>query len=402
MNPARLTAFQKVEMIFQAIDDKNECVGVYANGKLDFKNIPTGLTKTWKYSGSITDDSVEYAWLYAGGKQLVDCCPPELVEQLQEAQKKARAYVKSFEIAKINLRDHCVYDLIPHDFLMEFCEIKNKVTGHIFDNYDKPINYEHLDNVQKLLHKIRYQNLNIDISDCKHLLTVSSIRTKVQRIMKQNFIDYDLFGTVTGRLTTKQNSFPILTLKKEIRQIMKPNNDLFVALDYNGAEVRTLLELQQLDQPNEDIHDWNSKHLFEQDIERDECKVRFFAWLYDPESTDINTKLYNRENLLKTWYDGTHVRTPYGRCIEVERRKAFNYLIQSTTADRVLEKAVKIDKLLKDRQSYISHIIHDEIVLDYCDQDRELIPLIKETFEDGFVSSVSAGKDGLNLNELEL
>ena len=43
-------------MIFQAIDDKNECVGVYTDGKLDFNNIPSGLTKTWKYSGSIKDD----------------------------------------------------------------------------------------------------------------------------------------------------------------------------------------------------------------------------------------------------------------------------------------------------------------------------------------------------------
>ena len=391
-----------MKMIFQAIDDKNECIGIYANGKLDFKNIPTGLTKTWKYSGSICDDEVEYAWLYAGGKELIECCPTDLIEQLENAQKKARAYVKSFEIAKVNLRDHCIYDLIPHDFLMEFCEVKNKVTEHVFDNFEKPKNYDHLDNVQKLLHKIRYQNLNIQINDCKHLLTSSPIRTKIQRISKQNYIDYDLFGTVTGRLTTKQNSFPMLTIKKEIRQIVKPNNDLFVALDYNGAEVRTLLELQGLEQPKEDIHEWNCKHLFEQDVSRDECKVRFFAWLYDPESKDINTSLYDRETLLDTWYDGTHIRTPYGRCIEVEKRKAFNYLIQSTTADRVLEKAVKIDKILDGHKSYVSHIIHDEIVLDYCDKDRGLIPLIKHVFEDGFISSVSAGKNAFELKEIEV
>jgi len=106
--------------------------------------------------------------------------------------------------------------------------------------------------------------------------------------------------------------------------------------------------------------------------------------------------------LLDKWYDGTHITTPYGRNIPVEQRKAFNYLIQSTTADRVLEKAVKIDKLLEGHKSYVSHIIHDEIVLDYCDDDRSLIPLIRELFEDGFMSTVSAGKDGYNLKELEL
>ena len=389
-------------MIFQAIDDKNECIGVYANGKLDFKNIPTDLTKTWKYSGSIEDDKVEYAWLYAGGKNLQECCPANIEEELKHVQKKMRAFVKSFEIAKVNLRDHCIYDLIPHDFLLEFCETKNKVTEHVFANYEKPHNYEHLNTVQKLLHKIKYQHLNINISDCKHLLTMSAHRNKVQQLMNNAHIDYDLFGTVTGRLTTKQNSFPILTLKKEIRQIIKPSNNLFVALDYNGAEVRTLLELQGAEQPEEDIHEWNSRHLFEQDISREECKVRFFAWLYDPDSNDIQTDCYDRESLLDKWYDGTHIRTPYGRCIEVEKRKAFNYLIQSTTADRVLQKAARIDEILDGHKSFVSHIIHDEVVLDYCDDDRDMIPMIKQVFEDGFQSSVSAGKDGYNLKELNV
>ena len=389
-------------VLFQAIDDKNECVGVYADGKLDFENIPENLTKTWKYSGSLSDENIEYAWLYTGGKNLQDCCPMELVEDLTSAQKKMNAYKKSFEIAKINLREHCVFDLIPHDFLLQFCEIKNKITNHVFESYKKPANYDHLDSVQKLLHKIRYQTLNINVADCKHLLTSTIHRNKIQQIKNNNYINYDLFGTTTGRLTTKQNSFPILTLKKEIRQVMKPNNDLFVALDYNGAEVRTLLELQGVEQPSEDIHEWNCKHLFEQDISREECKVRFFTWLYDPDSNDIKTDCYDRESLLTKWYDGENISTPYGRVIPVERRKAFNYLIQSTTADRVLEKAVKIDKLLEGHESYVSHIIHDEIVLDYCDEDRNLIPLIRELFEDGFMSSVSAGKDGYNLKELAL
>tara|TARA_Y100000592_G_C5470527_1_gene319226 strand:- start:768 stop:1937 length:1170 start_codon:yes stop_codon:yes gene_type:complete len=389
-------------MLFQAIDDKNECIGVYANGKLDFKTIPENLTKTWKYSGSIQDDAVEYAWLYSGGKNLQECCPDEYLEDLTNAQKKMRAFMKSFEIARINLREHCAFELIPHDFLMQFCEIKNKITQHVFETHEKPENYEHLDKVQKLLHKIRYQNLNIETSDCKHLMVSTIHRNKINQIKNYNFIDYDLFGTVTGRLTTKQNSFPILTLRKDIRQILKPNNDLFVALDYNGAEVRTLLELQNQEQPQEDIHDWNAKHLFEQEVNRDECKVRFFAWLYDPESDDINTNIYDKETLLDTWYDGTHIKTPYGRRIEVEKRKAFNYLIQSTTADRVLDKAVKIDEILQNHKSYVSHIIHDEIVLDYCDEDRNMIPIIREIFEDGYLSSVSAGKDGYNLKELNL
>ena len=122
-------------------------------------------------------------------------------------------------------------------------------------------------------------------------------------------------------------------------------------------------------------------------------KQSIFAWLYDPDSNDIKTDFYDRETLLQKWYDGTFIKTPYGRQIEVEQRKAFNYLIQSATADRVLDKAVKIDQALEGHKSYVSHIIHDEIVLDYCDQDRDLITDIKDVFEDGFASTLSGGKD---------
>ena len=113
---------------FQAIDDKNECIGVYANGKLYFDELPDNLGRTWKYSGSIRDPNVEYASLYAGGKNLSDCCPEELLKELKAAQRKMNAYMKSFKVAKINMRDHCVFDMIPHDFLLQFCEIKNKIT----------------------------------------------------------------------------------------------------------------------------------------------------------------------------------------------------------------------------------------------------------------------------------
>ena len=392
-------------MFFQTLDDKSECVGVYVGGKLYFEDAPNELTKTWKYSGSLSDKDVTYVGLYANGASLEECCPPHLTEELTQCQNKFRAYIKSFKIAKINMRDHCVFDLIPHDFLMRFCEIKNNITEHVYETHDKPDHYEHLSGVYKLLHKIKYQKLNLSIGDCKHLMTSTREREKMVTIMNHyNFIDYNIFGTVTGRLTTSPGSFPILTLKKEMRQMLKPANDLFVALDYNGAEVRTLLELSGEEQPNIDIHEWNSLHLFEQDITREECKVRFFAWLYDPASDEIKSEHYDRQKVLDKWYQDGYINTPYGRRIEVEERKALNYLLQSTTSDRVLAKAVEIDNFLTSNgcRSYISHIVHDEVVIDYSDEDRQHIPQLKAIFEDGYPSNLTAGKDYYNLKEVNL
>ena len=115
-------------MIFQTLDDKQECVGVYADGKLHFDNMPSDLLKTWKYTGSITDKNVEYAWIYCGGQTMSDVCPEELKQDWESALKKLNAYKKAFTIAKLNLREHCFFDLIPHDALVEFCEVKNKIT----------------------------------------------------------------------------------------------------------------------------------------------------------------------------------------------------------------------------------------------------------------------------------
>jgi DNA polymerase I-like protein with 3'-5' exonuclease and polymerase domains len=90
------------------------------------------------------------------------------------------------------------------------------------------------------------------------------------------------------------------------------------------------------------------------------------------------------------------------RKIKVEERKAFNYLIQSTTADRVLSKAVEIDKMLENTKSYISHIVHDEIIIDYDDRDRSLMPDIKEVFEDGYVSNIKGGKSYFDLEAMDI
>ena len=148
-------------MYFQSLDDKSECVGIYTDGKLYFDDLPTNLTKTWRHSGAISGKSVEYAWIMSGGKNLADVCPPKLASQLAVSQAKFKAYLQSFRLAKINLRELCFYDLVPEDFLLNFCDTKNLITEHVFDTYEKPENYEHLADMHRLLHKIKFNDLKI-------------------------------------------------------------------------------------------------------------------------------------------------------------------------------------------------------------------------------------------------
>lgn len=378
---------------------------MYADGKLHFDNFPENLKRTWRYTGSIIDDQIEYAWLYANGGTLSECCPNGYVQELYETEKKLRAYIKTFKIAKVNLNDHCIFDLVPHDFLKRFCEVKNQITEHVFDTYEKPANYQLLCDTEKLLYKMRYRKLNLNTDGCRHLMFSTLDRNKAQELVKNHgYIDYNLFGTATGRLTTNPGSFPILTLKKEFRKLLKPNNELFVALDYNGAEIRTFLDLCGYKQPTHDIHEWNVRNVYANSLSRDEAKIEFFAWLYNSEEHQPLSEVYDKRTLLEEYYDGDFVTNPYNRKMEIDDRRALNYLIQSTTADRVFVKAVEIDKILEGRKSYISHLLHDEIVLDFHNDDRSLIKDIQNVFEgnENYLSTIKGGKNYFELKELNV
>ena len=390
-------------MLFQTLDDKSQCVGLYADGKLFFEDFPDDLTHTWKITTLNPDKEIQSAWLYAAGAPLSSVAPPELSEALNAATRKLHAYLKAFKLAKINLREHCFFDMVPEDFLLQYCELKNKISENVFENYEKPHNYEHLLRTQGVLQKIKNQKLKLDTSGCKSLFLSSAHRKIMSSILSgDSYIDYNLFGTVTGRLTTVPDSFPILTLKKGLRKIIKPHNDWFVSLDYNGAEIRTLLALSGQQQPETDIHTWNIENVFNgNQIDREEAKTKFFSWLYNPDSSLIETEFYDREKVVDSWYSGTEIRTPFERRIKVDQRKALNYLIQSTTADLVLDRAVEIDKFLQGRKSFISHIVHDEIVIDMSADERDIIPAVKSIFSNNRLASYMVNlKCGMNYFDL--
>lgn len=394
-------------MIFQTLDDKTECVGVYADGALHFEKYPENLTQTWKYTGVFPEADIDYAHLYCDGKTLAQACPPSIEERLVKAQRRLKAYQQSFQIAKINLRNHCIFDLVPHDFLKEFCDIKNQITDHVLTTYERPPVYEHLSDVAKLLYKIKFQNLNLSAEHCQELFYNTPSRVMAKKLLDgPRHIDYNLFGTITGRLTTQPLSFPILTSQRGFRKLLKPSNDWFLSLDYNGAEVRTLLGMSEEEQPQVDIHNWNVKNLFEDFITREEAKTIFFGWLYNPDSKAIETDVYNRQKVLDTYYDGEYITTPFLRKIKVQQARALNYLIQSTTADLVLDRAVAIDNFLEGKRSFVSHIVHDEVVMDMVDEEREFIPAIRDIFAKNkigtYLVNLSAGKNYLDLKYLNL
>ena len=393
-------------MQFQTLDDKKECVGIYHNGSLSFSEaINSRLTRTWSYSAFLEGRDIEYAKLYCEGKSLDDVCPEPLLDRWQAVKKRLEAFIKSFSTARVSLNENCFYDLVPEKFLLEFCYVKDMITEHVFNNYKKPSNYEYMLNLTKEIDRIKYQKMNINPNN------LQLQKTKHRRFAKKigaisPYCQFNIRGTKTGRLTTLKNSFPILTLDKDLRGILEPQNDFFVELDFNAAELRTLLSLQGKPQPKEDIHQWNMKNVFKDNCTREQAKQRIFAWLYNPDSMDyLCEKAYDRGSIVQKYSTKGHVKTIFSRTIPTEKRTALNYIIQSTCAENVLRQMIKVSDFLKDSKSFVAFPIHDSVVIDFSIEDgkkiKEIIEIFSKTELGDFLVNVSAGRNFGSLQEIK-
>jgi len=369
-------------MLFQALDDKKECIGVFAEGELYFEELPQDLTHTWDFSSSIDREGIQFAKIYANGKELSEVCPEELQEEFQRVHKKMNALYKSFILSGVSLYEHCFFDLVPQRHLLEYCSVKNEISDWVFNNYEKPLNHDFMVKVARLVKSVAQQHFSVDKSALNRYNAEERVRHFRQRLGNNlQRVSYNPFGTVTGRLTPSKASFPILTLDKKFRNIVKPKNDWLVELDFNAAELRTLLGLSGTPQPEEDLHLWNVENIYDEGTTREEAKEKIFSWLYNPSALDKKAEIYyNRDKLVEEYYVDGKIKTPMGRTIESPDRKALNYLIQSTSSDIFLNSAYNIWEMLENKKSEIRFLVHDSVLLDLSDEDKALLPEMIDKF----------------------
>ena len=96
----------------------------------------------------------------------------------------------------------------------------------------------------------------------------------------------------------------------------------------------------------------------------------------------------------------------YGRKIKSDEFHAVNYTIQSTAAEISLRNILKIFHLLKDRKSSVKFCLHDSVIIDFSDEDRDIIYEIKDLFCNTplgvFPSNIKAGKNFGDMKELKI
>ena len=366
-------------MLFQTFDDKENCFLVYKEAKFHQKITPN-CTHTWSYASYLRDEDIEYASLYSLGSSLRDLCKEEQKEEYDKLESKIKAVITSCYQASLDLNTMCVYEVVPKHLLAKWAEMKNKICTDVFKNIVKPDNYEQLLKLKKVTSDIKQRRLNLDLSKIIQI-TVQDKNTYKLITENRPYIDYDMAKTVTGRLSTKKGSFPVMTLARKYRNILIPNNDWLFEMDFNACELRVALALLGYDQPEEDLHDWNLNNVFQRSKSRDNAKKRIFSWLYNPNSDDeAISKVYDREKLKTLYYKDNKVTTPFGRVIECDEDHAVNYLVQSTAADLVFEQMYKVWEYLRDKKSFIKFCNHDSVMIDLHTKQEYEFNEIKELF----------------------
>jgi len=393
-------------MLFQILDNKTECFGVYSNGNFTYDRIPDNVRGTWDWDERLIGRDIRYASIYSGGKTISAASPEHLRPRYEKREGRIRSFINSAVNAKIKLGDFCLFDLIPEQHLMHYCEIKNEICDWIFSNVEKPKNHDFMVDLAVMTNKIKQNPIIIDQNvlkkaskhDMKAMALLNSLGGKNVPIR------YDIWGSKTGRLTTKSGSFPIMNLKKEIANCVVPKNDIFIQFDLNGAEIRTFISLSTDTHPEVDIHEWNMEHVLSNITERKQAKTKFLAWFYNPHSNAIQSEHYDRRLLLNKYYNNGVVSTPFGREIEADEFHALNYLLQSTSSDNCMTQCTKISKFLHGKKSFVHSVVHDSLTIDLAFEDRHILPQIKEIFEDTnlgwFRSSVQAGRNLRDLTEV--
>jgi hypothetical protein len=393
-------------VLFQTLDDKAECVGIYTNGDLLFdpETFPPELSKTWKCVSYLRDADIQYASLYLEGRSIAAVIPEYLKDDWEDVSQKINAFRRSLSISQVSTEENCFFDLVPQRFLVEFCEVKNKITEYVLQNTPRPSRYEFYKHVAMMLEDISHQQVTINPAKVSSYLQSSKLKSHAKTLMTAApSVKYNQFGTKTGRLTSKKGTVPILTLSKEFRSAIEPQNDFYVELDFNGAEVRTLLGLLGKPQPPEDVHDFHLREIFTKIKDRETAKVAFFAWLYgsrtaaDPGEMKKLASFYEKDRLLKEYWDGETVRTPFRKEIScASEHHALNYLVQSTAAELALKQALKLEHLLRTQShgSQLAFLIHDAVILDMKKEDEHLFKSLLE-----LMASTNFGKFRVNVKK---
>jgi hypothetical protein len=314
----------------------------------------------------------------------------EWLEQYQKLFRRVSAYFTAYSTLPLS---EIVKEAIPEDLLKSWFLLKSQITQDIFNSVTpRPQEArDHLAEIRWLIERVSRTPLNLDR---QRVFTFSRVdkSNMVENVRKNsiNTIRYDMWKGATGRLTTKDGSFPILNLRRDYRSMVRPHNSFFMEMDFNAADVRSFLYLfddrnKLLYENIEDIYDVFREKLDLERIERKELKSKTMAKLYDYSynellrSFDVNKKIHEVVEFVDDENGVVTFRNPTGRRFSYQKGEKYlphhlvSYLAQGTTNDMLLSVVAKIETMLMGYKSRVAWMIHDSVVLDMDEEEYNIL-----------------------------
>jgi len=372
--------------IIQIVDLGEECKHNYYYDQKFHEGLPPKTTSvvSWRYHPAFKNHETTYCYILNEGCEIHNQSAPKNKKNFIESEKKIKAFINSCKEVGLDLNKICISEYIPKKDLMNYLSCKEKCLVDIINTQnDVLVNHAHMKKIHEITEDIKSKKIILNKQSLALHANNKKYKNHINNLISSNHISYDMFKTKTGRLATEKNTFPILTMPKELRNCIVPQNDWLFEMDFNAMELRVLLGLCDMEQPQNDLHAWN-KELMGTRKSRENVKKAVFAWLYDSEKEAAYDKLleqhYKKEEVKQKFWDGTKVKTIFKREIESDEHHSINYIIQSTASDLFFEQVYKIFKMLRGKKSFIKFCNHDSVIIDLAKDDQLLVAALKDKF----------------------
>lgn len=324
---------------------------------------------------------VAYASCYFNFEKYI---PSDVYAEYMFWKDKISACLKANKTAKISL---VAKEFIPQHIYQNYLSSKNEIIQFVRENKLVLKNILTKFYLKAIYLEKYFDQVKINISDPSY---------------EKNVVHYKFLAGSTFRTNLGNNSFPILNLSKEKRDIILPNNDYLFEMDYNSADVRSIFACLGLEQPNTDIYEF-LKQKYDLQLERKELKIKTLAWLHSGEYFEGLENCFDRKYLIEKYYNNGTMTNPFGFEIACPKDRVVGYLAQSTTSIIFLESLYNLVKYIQrlNLKTQVYFGIHDAVVLDFSKEDevykQKFIDIYSQTKFGNFLVKT---KTGINYKEM--
>ena len=203
------------------------------------------------------------------------------------------------------------------------------------------------------------------------------------------YTHYNLY-TTTSRPSNTFNSVNFAALNKDDgeRMCYKPENDMFIEMDFQGYHPRLIGEMVEWHFPN----DKNTYELLGQllNVSQQDAKELTFKQLYGGVWSEYQYKPFFKD--VNMFIDDMWDTYQYGGKYETENKifmpdadiskaKLFNYIVQSKETSTNVELLEKVLDYLKGKKTKIVLYTYDAFLFDYSKEDGDILQYIVNILE---------------------